>query len=157
MAGAQLLRRPDDDVGHDDPDEQPVARVAGDEDQHEQRHHDRVDRCEQVRPQDLSDGALGPTARPVDAAGCHPVRDLVGGETGGDTIGVENLPYEIRQQAPETSAPAVAPVGTTLAEIEKNVILQTLEQFDGNRTKTAEALGISRRSLQMKLKEYEIN
>jgi transcriptional regulator with PAS, ATPase and Fis domain len=41
--------------------------------------------------------------------------------------------------------------------MEKQLILSTLEQYEGNRTKTAEALGISRRSLQMKLKEYGIN
>ena len=47
--------------------------------------------------------------------------------------------------------------GITLKEMEKQLILSTLKQFDGNRTKTAETLGISRRSLQMKLKEYGIN
>lgn len=46
--------------------------------------------------------------------------------------------------------------GMTLKEMEKQLILATLKQFDDNRTKTAEALGISRRSLQMKLKEYGI-
>lgn len=46
--------------------------------------------------------------------------------------------------------------GTTLKEMEKHLILSTLKQCEGNRTKTAEALGISRRSLQMKLKEYGI-
>jgi len=37
------------------------------------------------------------------------------------------------------------------------LIVATLKQFEENRTKAAAALGISRRSLQMKLKEYEIN
>jgi len=46
--------------------------------------------------------------------------------------------------------------GLTIKDMEKQLILSTLTQYDGNRTKTAEALGISRRSLQMKLKEYGI-
>ena len=47
--------------------------------------------------------------------------------------------------------------GLTLKEMEKQLILSTLKQYEENRTKTAEALGISRRSLQMKLKDYGIN
>ena len=45
----------------------------------------------------------------------------------------------------------------TLKEMEQQLILSTLKQFEGNRTKTAEMLGISRRSLQMKLKELGMN
>ncbi len=45
----------------------------------------------------------------------------------------------------------------TLKEIEKETIKKYLIQNNGNRTKTAEVLGISRRSLQSKLKEYQIN
>jgi two-component system response regulator HydG len=47
--------------------------------------------------------------------------------------------------------------GLTIKDMEKQLILATLTQYDGNRTKTAEAIGISRRSLQMKLKEYGIH
>jgi two-component system response regulator HydG len=35
--------------------------------------------------------------------------------------------------------------------------LKTLEDLGGNRTRTAEVLGISRRTLQLKLKGYGIN
>ena len=49
------------------------------------------------------------------------------------------------------------PIGKPLKEIEKDVIISTLEENSGNRTKTAELLGISRRTLQIKLKEYGIN
>ncbi|OQY09047.1 MAG: hypothetical protein B6I28_03715 [Fusobacteriia bacterium 4572_132] len=42
-----------------------------------------------------------------------------------------------------------------LEEIEKNVILKTLEVFSGNKTKTAKSLGISLRTLQYKLKKYK--
>ncbi len=41
-----------------------------------------------------------------------------------------------------------------LAEMEKLMILKALEGFDGNRTKAAEALGITTRTLRNKLHEY---
>jgi len=44
--------------------------------------------------------------------------------------------------------------GITLAEIEKNIILKTLEHCGGNKTKAAEILGISVRTLRNKLHEY---
>jgi len=45
----------------------------------------------------------------------------------------------------------------TLKEMEKEMIKKYLIQNHGNRTKTAQVLGISRRNLQLKLKEYQIN
>jgi DNA-binding NtrC family response regulator len=45
----------------------------------------------------------------------------------------------------------------TLKDIEKELIIKYLIQNKGNRTKTAEILGISRRSLQNKIKEYQLN
>lgn len=41
-----------------------------------------------------------------------------------------------------------------LSRLEKSVILQTLKRTEGNRTKAAEALGISVRTLQRRLKEW---
>lgn len=41
-----------------------------------------------------------------------------------------------------------------LSRLEKSVILQTLKRMEGNRTKAAEALGISVRTLQRRLKEW---
>ena len=38
--------------------------------------------------------------------------------------------------------------------MEKRLIMKTLDELGGNRTKTAEAMGISRRALQYKLKRY---
>jgi DNA-binding NtrC family response regulator len=46
------------------------------------------------------------------------------------------------------------PVGMTLDEVERRMILATLEQFDGHRAKTAEALGIGLRTLSGKLRDY---
>jgi DNA-binding NtrC family response regulator len=44
--------------------------------------------------------------------------------------------------------------GKPLADIEKQVILSTLQQFRGHRIKTATALGIGVRTLGMKLKKW---
>ncbi|OGD16189.1 two-component system response regulator [Candidatus Atribacteria bacterium RBG_19FT_COMBO_35_14] len=44
-----------------------------------------------------------------------------------------------------------------LKDVEKELIIKYLIQNKGNRTHTAEFLGISRRSLQNKIKEYQIN
>lgn len=47
--------------------------------------------------------------------------------------------------------------GRSLKEVEKVLVLRTLEETGGNRTHAARILGISRRTLQLKLKEYGIN
>lgn len=46
------------------------------------------------------------------------------------------------------------PVGTTVSDMEKTLILRTLERCGNNRTRAAEVLGISVRTLRNKLKEY---
>jgi DNA-binding NtrC family response regulator len=48
------------------------------------------------------------------------------------------------------------PIGTAMEQVEKEVILRTLEANDGNKTATAEVLGISRRSIYNKLAIYGI-
>ncbi|MGB7156745.1 MAG: sigma-54 dependent transcriptional regulator [Tepidisphaeraceae bacterium] len=53
-----------------------------------------------------------------------------------------------------TTAAAESLAGKPLADIEKQVILSTLEQFKGHRIKTASALGIGVRTLGMKLKRW---
>jgi DNA-binding NtrC family response regulator len=45
-------------------------------------------------------------------------------------------------------------VGTTVDEAEKQLILRTLLSTHNNKTKAAEILGISSKTLQNKLKEY---
>ena len=71
----------------------------------------------------------------------------------GDVILPKHLPEEI-QSTSRREAESV-PVGLTMKEMEKELILKTLERMGGNRTRTAEILGISLRSLQYKLKDYE--
>lgn len=52
---------------------------------------------------------------------------------------------------------ASLPVGLTLDELEKRFIIETLQQHQNNRTKTAAILGISIRTLRNKLQSYNQN
>ena len=49
------------------------------------------------------------------------------------------------------------PVGVTLIDIEKTAIVNTLGNNEGNKTKTAQELGISVKTLYNKLNKYEVN
>ena len=53
-----------------------------------------------------------------------------------------------------TGIGAVTPIGTTVEEAEKGLILRTLEHTHNNKTRAAEILGISLKTLHNKLKEY---
>jgi DNA-binding NtrC family response regulator len=68
-------------------------------------------------------------------------------------IEIENLPDFLRVYDQTTATFTVRP-GTPLAEVEKLLIRQTLTHITKNREEAAKALGISRRSLQYKLKQY---
>ncbi|HPC82842.1 MAG TPA: sigma-54 dependent transcriptional regulator [Thermoanaerobaculaceae bacterium] len=81
----------------------------------------------------------------------------------GDTLTLQDLPAEYRQPAsggassrpPAAAAPP--PEGfrpRTMADIEKEAILQTLEFTGGHRARAAQILDIGLRTLQRKLKEY---
>jgi transcriptional regulator with PAS, ATPase and Fis domain len=69
------------------------------------------------------------------------------------TIGVNELPDFPRPPDQTATAFASRP-GTTLAEVEKRLIRQTLNRVTPNREEAAKLLAISRRSLQYKLKQY---
>jgi two-component system response regulator HydG len=56
-------------------------------------------------------------------------------------------------ESEENEAPDLSP-GRSLKEVERQMIIRTLEEVGGNRTHAAQILGISRRTLQLKLKEY---
>ncbi len=73
----------------------------------------------------------------------------------GDSIKVSDLPSEYFQGQGQCSdiIPGLK-FGMTLAQLEKIIILKTLEANDGSRKNTAKMLDISERSLQYKLKDY---
>lgn len=74
--------------------------------------------------------------------------------TRGEYIQPEDLPAHIQDQENMESI-GVTP-GRPLSEVEREAIIQTLEMTGQNRTEAAKLLGISRRTLQYKLKEYGI-
>ena len=51
--------------------------------------------------------------------------------------------------------PGISIPGSTLADIEREAILRTLEAVGGSTLRAAEMLGISPRKIQYKLKEYQ--
>jgi len=79
-----------------------------------------------------------------------------------DWIRHSDLPLALQSGKIEEAAPPEGEnkrggpweVGRPIREIEKEYILRTLEEMKGNRTRTAEVLGISVRGLRDKLKEY---
>ncbi|MFN3306637.1 MAG: sigma-54 interaction domain-containing protein [Candidatus Kapaibacteriota bacterium] len=56
----------------------------------------------------------------------------------------------------DTNTPIIDPDNLNLESLEKEVILYTLKKHDGNRRKTAKALGISERTLYRKLNQYNM-
>ena len=68
-------------------------------------------------------------------------------------VRVEDLPAPLREQDAANAAFTVKP-GTPLCEVEKNLIRQTLLHVTSHRAAAAQALGLSRRALQYKLKKY---
>ena len=71
-----------------------------------------------------------------------------------ETIELDDLPEEIRKSPPSNEFLKFT-FGTPLEKIEELIILQTLAYTENNKTKAAELLGISRRTLQRKLKEID--
>ena len=71
-------------------------------------------------------------------------------------LDVNDIPSQVQEKSTGSSAVKID-AELTVDEMEKQMIVQALEKTGGNRTKAAEKLGISRRTLHRKLNEYEIN
>ena len=70
-------------------------------------------------------------------------------------IGVAELPDSLRAHDQNATVFSIRP-GMSLAEVEKLLIRQTLTHVTPNREEAAKLLGISRRALQYKLKQYNL-
>jgi DNA-binding NtrC family response regulator len=68
----------------------------------------------------------------------------------------DDIPPNLRRSVEEVKADGVR-VGMKLADTERYLIEATLKELGGNRTKTAQVLGIGLRTLQRKLKSYGVN
>ncbi|HHW42628.1 MAG TPA: sigma-54-dependent Fis family transcriptional regulator [Desulfotomaculum sp.] len=75
----------------------------------------------------------------------------------GPVVMPEDLPFSLQQAGGELKDVAIKP-GMTLkeivADVERRVILRALQEHNWNRSATAQALGLNRRSLYAKMKEY---
>jgi len=67
-----------------------------------------------------------------------------------------DVPDRIAKGGGESGPPRQIPAGMTMEELEKLAIIKALEQSQGNRTHAAEKLGISVRTLQRKLQQYDL-
>ena len=70
-----------------------------------------------------------------------------------ERLTVRDVPPQVRGGADLTKI-SVVRTGMTVEEAERQLIVQALKETDGNRTKAAQKIGISRRTLHRKLKEY---
>jgi len=73
-----------------------------------------------------------------------------------ESIGIEDLPPPLVER-PQPGVGGLFHVGMTMEELERQAILATLRATGGNRTRAAEQLAISLRTLQRKLKEYQVD
>ena len=75
----------------------------------------------------------------------------------GEQITLRELPVPVCKAVENNEKPFALRPGHSLKEMEKDLIRATLAQTDGNRTRAAGILGISRQTLQNKLKEYNLS
>lgn len=73
----------------------------------------------------------------------------------GKLIELDDLPPVV--SSAENEAQLSLPVGITLEQAEKELIVNTIAHCGGNKTKAAEVLGIGRKTLHRKLQEYQID
>ena len=71
----------------------------------------------------------------------------------GDEIKMEDLPSSIRAQSEEKTISI--PIGISMEEAEKIIIQENLAANNNNKSKTADILGIGRKTLHRKIEEWE--
>jgi DNA-binding NtrC family response regulator len=76
--------------------------------------------------------------------------------TPGETIGVAALPERITEQRPEPLVASRTPSNPTLEAVERAYIMWVLQSENGNKSRTAEVLGIDPSTLYRKLSRYGV-
>ena len=66
------------------------------------------------------------------------------------------LPADLFDHSIDTPESSPTQAGQSVGEMERKLIMSTLEQTNGNRTHAAKLLGISLRTLRNKLREYRV-
>ena len=70
----------------------------------------------------------------------------------GEEIKIDDLPNSVREKGEEKTI--IIPIGITFDEAEKIIIQENLAANNGNKSKTADILGIGRKTLHRKLEEW---
>jgi DNA-binding NtrC family response regulator len=73
---------------------------------------------------------------------------------GGQTLTQADV--DLEGAAPRPDRGLAVPEAMTFAEMEREILLQTLRRCNGNRTLAAEQLGLSRRTIQRKIQELDL-
>jgi DNA-binding NtrC family response regulator len=73
---------------------------------------------------------------------------------GSGLVGLDDMPPNVRSSGEERDVRV--PIGSTLEQAEKILIRETLAAQGGNKSRTAEVLGIGRKTLYQKIEEYGI-
>jgi len=71
-----------------------------------------------------------------------------------DILDEADMAPVLEAEAPQAAAGATASPGASLEDVEKAAILKTLDEASGNKSEAARRLGITRRTLHLKLKKY---
>jgi transcriptional regulator with PAS, ATPase and Fis domain len=79
-------------------------------------------------------------------------RGVVLAKTG--RIGKEHLPLFLREPGVAAKETIAVPLGTTVADAERELILKTLEQTGNNKAEAARWLGVDVKTIRNKLKSY---
>lgn len=72
-----------------------------------------------------------------------------------EAISVEDLPPSVQQPSDQNCIRICT--GSSLADAEKQIIIETLNAQKGNKSRTADVLGIGRKTLHRKLSEYDLD
>jgi DNA-binding NtrC family response regulator len=73
-----------------------------------------------------------------------------------DRIDASNLPFAADSRSAKERKAIWSPLGTTLAEVERELILATVEHCAGDKNRAAEVLGISLKTLYNRLHKYGV-
>jgi two-component system NtrC family response regulator len=72
-------------------------------------------------------------------------------------IGLEDLPLPLREGRAQDPPDREANLPSSVANMEKDLILQALQASEGNQSRAAQSLGISERVLRYKMRKYGLN
>jgi transcriptional regulator of acetoin/glycerol metabolism len=74
-----------------------------------------------------------------------------------ETLGIEDFSASLSMEREGAATEALPPVGSaTLDEIERAMILKSIDHFHGNVSKVAESLGLSRAALYRRFEKFGI-